>query len=145
MPHHHKRTHDIPSLLREHGFRVTRGKIALLKALHDHSAPLSVAALGLLLGENTPNQTTLYRSLLDLACAGIIRRTDLNTGIAHFEYTPDRPHHHHIVCTSCNAIEEIDLCNIGTLEKKVASVSKQFAYISTHSLEFFGHCRACTR
>jgi Fur family ferric uptake transcriptional regulator len=133
------------TLLREHGFRVTKGKQALLQALHAHNAPLSVGALHEALGKHAPNPTTLYRSLLDLANAGIVRRTDLNTGIAHFEYTPERPHHHHIVCTSCNAIEEIDLCNVGTLEKKVARASKQFAHIDTHSLEFFGHCRACAQ
>ena len=130
--------------LREKGFRVTKGRLELLTLLKHSGRPLSIhQILGLWKGR-PPNTSTLYRSLTDLSLSGVVRRIDLNTGIAHFEYTPDRPHHHHIICNDCGTIEEIAGCSLGALEKEIIHVSKQFKNITTHNLEFFGHCTRCT-
>jgi Fe2+ or Zn2+ uptake regulation protein len=141
---HQKHTHPVPAadVLRTHGFRVTAGRIKLLEALARTGTPLSIQALHAKI-RGTQDQATLYRTLTDLAAAGIVRRVDLNTGTAHFEYTPGNEHHHHVVCTGCGTIEDIDDCALDTLEKGVEKRAKNFARISSHSLEFFGECVRC--
>jgi Fur family transcriptional regulator, ferric uptake regulator len=131
--------------LRDHGFRITEGRIKLLKLLYTAREPLSIQAVSGLWKGKQLNQTTLYRTLTDLTEAGIVRRVDLNTGTAHFEYTPDRPHHHHIICSDCGTIENIDTCFIGGLQEKLTQDSKRFKNIYSHNLEFFGHCKSCTK
>lgn len=132
--------------LRQHGFRSTTSQRALLEVLVTAAVPLSVTQITERWPDVTvPNQTTLYRALTRLNSAGIIRRVDLNSGIAHFEYTPDRRHHHHLVCLDCGLVEEIERCSVGKLEKKILDESGQFKSIETHNLDFFGHCTACSR
>lgn len=139
----HAHTTLIPDILRNNGFRVTHTRVRLLKLLEEAGTPLSIQMILSRWVKSPPDQTTLYRSLTDLSTAGIVRRIDLNTGIAHFEYTPDRPHHHHVICTDCGTIEEIQRCSVGTLEKKIMSESSLFSEINTHNLEFFGRCNTC--
>ena len=141
--HQHPQTTPVHEALRTHGFRVTTTRVKLLTLLEKAGTPLSIQMILSLWKEKLPDHTTLYRSLTDLSNVGIVRRVDLNTGTAHFEYTPDRPHHHHIVCTDCGSIEEIEDCPIGTLEEKITVKSLQFSIINTHNLEFFGRCHVC--
>ena len=143
MLHKHENVSDISSTLRANGFRVTESRLKLLQLLKHSGKPLSIQKILSIWKESPPDPTTLYRSLTDLSSAKIVRRVDLNTGIAHFEYTPDRPHHHHIVCNECGMIEEINDCSVDVLQKKIAGASKKFKEITTHNLEFFGRCVKC--
>lgn len=143
LMHNHVIQQNPSVILRDKGFRVTLGKITLLELLQKAGKPLSIQQILCIWKNNTPNQATLYRSLTRLRKAGIVRRVDLNTGVAHFEYTPNRPHHHHIVCTDCGVIEDISDCSIGLLEKKLTQKSPLFKKIDEHTLEFFGHCVNC--
>jgi Fur family ferric uptake transcriptional regulator len=145
MHHKHEKGVEIKleEVLHTKGFRVTNGRLKLLAFLAHAGRPLSIQQILALWKGKSPDMVTLYRSLSDLSRAGIVQRIDLNTGVAHFEYTPNRPHHHHIVCSDCGAIEEIEVCAIDTLQKKIMHKSKQFKDITTHNLEFFGHCIKC--
>jgi len=143
MLNKHETIADIEAVLREKGFRVTKGRVELLTFLQHSGQPLSIQKILTSWKGKAPDTVTLYRSLTDLTTAGVVRRIDLNTGVAHFEYTPDRPHHHHIVCNDCGVIEEIKECSIEHLEEKILQTSKRFTHITTHNLEFFGHCKRC--
>ena len=135
---------DLREALRAGGFRVTGGRVALLELLFGARKPLSIQGVLERWKGTPPDQATLYRTLTDLAAAGIVRRVDLNTGTAHFEYTPDRPHHHHIVCDGCGVIEDVESCAVGALQQELAK-SSQFASIYSHNLEFFGRCTGCAK
>jgi Fur family transcriptional regulator, ferric uptake regulator len=142
MMHKHKGI-DASGVLREKGFRLTVGRLKLLSLLEHSGKPLSIKKILSSWKGKIPDTATLYRSLTDLTASGIVRRIDLNTGVAHFEYTPDRPHHHHVVCTGCGSIEEIEECSVDSLQKKILRESTQFTKINTHNLEFFGECNKC--
>ena len=130
-------------VLRAGGFRATTSRIQLLRLLADVGAPLSIQMIAQKWKGVAPAVTTLYRSLTDLSGAGIVRRVDFNTGIAHFEYTPDRPHHHHIVCSTCGRVEEVDFCPLGDVDARLLKPSAHFTSIYSHTLEFFGRCTVC--
>ncbi len=142
MTHTHK-VIDVSEILREKGFRLTVGRLKLLSLLERSGKPLSIQNIVSSWKGKIPDTATLYRSLTDLSAAGIVRRIDLNTGVAHFEYTPERPHHHHVVCTGCGRIEEIEECSVDFLQKKIVRESTQFTKINTHNLEFYGECITC--
>jgi Fur family ferric uptake transcriptional regulator len=130
--------------LRAHDFRITDGRIQLLELLYAAHKPLSIQHIReQWQGAVVPNQTTLYRTLADFAETGIVRRVDFNSGTAHFEYTPDHPHHHHLICNDCGTIEDIDNCPTAALQKNLLKTSKHFKNIYSHTLEFFGQCTRC--
>ncbi len=129
-------------LLRDNGFRVTPGRVAILTTLAKEARPLTVGQVGEAL-KNKLDSVTLYRALEALQEKGIIRRVDLGHGHAHYEL--QQSHHHHLVCTDCGAIEDIES---PMLEKAVLAVAKdtrRFKSIYSHNIEFFGSCVSCSK
>jgi len=84
------------------------------------------------------NLATLYRALDALVVDGVVRRVDFRHGHAHYELAAERAHHHHLACTGCGAIEDVD-CTLRPRLKK----SSVFAAITDHAMEYFGLCKAC--
>lgn len=90
------------------------------------------------------NKTTVYRDLSMMEQAGIVRRIMLSDRTQFFELT-ERGHHHHLVCTECDTIQDIPLRDTPLLRQaKLVSDGLGFV-ITSHSLEFFGRCSACLR
>jgi Fe2+ or Zn2+ uptake regulation protein len=134
---------DPATVLRSHGFRATTTRVTLLQLLEVVGTPLSIQGVIQHWTGPAPDTATLYRSLTDLHSAGVVRRIELGTGSAHFEYTPTRPHHHHIVCNRCGLVEELEHCVLDERSADLVSNSKQFKSIYAHNLEFFGVCTLC--
>ncbi|HUO50514.1 MAG TPA: Fur family transcriptional regulator [Candidatus Paceibacterota bacterium] len=134
---------NFEELLREHGFRSTKSRVKLLETLQKLGKPVSIQTLRATWEKDCPDQVTLYRALEALAESGIIQRVDLGHSHAHYEF--QKEHHHHVICTSCGAIEDVEHCDITPLEKAVAKRSSKFSRIDSHSLEFFGHCDNCIK
>ena len=135
----------IANALKSKGYRRTSGRIALLELLLQEGRPLNVREI-LERSKTLPlDQATLYRALEDLSHTGIVSRVDLNTGTARYEYTPKRPHHHHLVCTKCKTVEDVELCAVSALQEKVLKDSGNFKSIYSHNLEFFGMCNRCSK
>ncbi len=86
---------------------------------------------------------TIYRSMHMLETMGMVKRFDFGDGIARFELLRegDDGHHHHLVCTNCSEVIEIEECFTVELEQKIATRSG-FKGV-THKLEFFGICPEC--
>ena len=135
--------HDAQTVLREKGFRVTNARVQLLLLLRSIGKPLSIQEI-LQQWKNAPNQATVYRILSDLSDAGILKRVATHAHTSAFEYTPDKPHHHHAVCTICGAIEDIEHCFVDSVQNNVVKDLHLFTSLDSHSLEFFGRCTACT-
>ena len=50
-------------------------------------------------------------------------------------------HHHHLVCSSCHRVVEVEQCGLGTW---LDTVTKQHGFVATdHRVEITGLCRAC--
>lgn len=113
---------------------------AYIQAVLEHATkPLTVSEIKKLL--RTPVHTaTVYRALDDLVASGVVRRVELGGRSAHYERSDE--HHHHIVCTSCGDIEDVQREPAG-LERRALIGSKKFTSIRSHSLEFFGVCKRC--
>lgn len=141
------RTHSPSKLalaeqLRAAGLKATTQRRAVLDTLAASKTPRTAASLLTELG-SIADQATLYRCLESFVSAGIVAQIDFRHGHAHYELV--RNHHHHIVCSSCGIIEDVDECVLDTHMHALAKRSKLFTSPLDHSLEFFGTCTQCKR
>jgi Fur family ferric uptake transcriptional regulator len=134
--------------LQKKGKRITDTRRVLLGILSAHSQPLSVPALLAAMKKRnlTPNKTTIYRELEHLRTEGIIREVLIDGKVQHVELLNEDDHHHHLICTKCKRVEDID--PPADIEKKIDELTRlvqrktSFASIS-HAVDFFGICKAC--
>jgi Fur family ferric uptake transcriptional regulator len=141
-----KHSSSLPELaqrLRRHSLKLTGPRQAILRILREHTHPLSIKQIHAELPHGDCDLATVYRSMHLLEEMGIVKRFDLGDSVARFELLRegDDGHHHHLVCTQCAEIVEIDECFGRELEEKIASQSGFKAV--THKLEFFGVCPDC--
>src|SRR5437867_7957530 len=143
---HDSRHQPLPHLterLRRKSRKVTGPRHALLELLHRQSHPMSSKEMFDALPKNLCDLATVYRSLHLLEQMGMVKRFDFGDGTARFELLEegDDGHHHHLVCTRCAAIIELDECSMTESEGRIAA-RNGFKSV-THKLEFFGICPAC--
>jgi len=144
--HSHRRHLALPELtdrLRRKSRKVTAPRQAILSILRARSHPMSTKEIFSALPQGDCDLATVYRSINLLESMGMVKRFEFGDGIARFELLQegDDGHHHHLVCTRCAGIVEIDECGMHELESKIAQRNRFKAV--THKLEFFGICPQC--
>jgi len=129
--------------LRRRSRKITGPRQAILEILRRESHPLSVQEIFQALPKGDCDLATIYRSMHLLESMGMVKRFHFGHGGARFELLPegDDGHHHHLVCTECSQILEIDECFPQALQETIAARSGFKAV--THKLEFFGVCPRC--
>ncbi|HUR47594.1 MAG TPA: transcriptional repressor [Candidatus Saccharimonadales bacterium] len=145
-PAHAHRAPALPELterLRRRLRKVTGARQAILEILRNNQRPLTIKQIHEGLPDKDCDLATVYRSMHLLEDMGIVKRFDLGDGGARFELLGegDDGHHHHLVCTRCSDVVELDECFPHELEKEIAH-RNGFKHVS-HKLEFFGICPRC--
>ncbi len=90
--------------LHEADLRATGARMAVLELVRAASTPLSHGEIAELLRDGPWNRATLYRNLIDLEKAGLVRRTQLGEPVWRFEYTAKKHgvrSHPHFLCSAC--------------------------------------------
>ncbi|HVU06603.1 MAG TPA: transcriptional repressor [Candidatus Paceibacterota bacterium] len=119
--------------------KVTKARIHILTALSHFDRPVSIKELRRSVQKH--DTATLYRTLETLLKAKLVRKIDIGSTEALYETNIGRPHHHHITCTACGAMESVDAC--APMPSANSLAMKRFAEITDHTLEFFGICKRC--
>jgi Fe2+ or Zn2+ uptake regulation protein len=135
-------TSDYERMLREAALRVTRPRVAVLSAVHDHPHADTDSIIGVVrddLGE--VSHQAVYDVLRALTTAGLVRRIQPSGSVARYE-SRVADNHHHIVCRSCGAIADVD-CAVGTTPCLTASDHQGFA-IDEAEVVYWGLCPACS-
>jgi Fur family transcriptional regulator, ferric uptake regulator len=134
---------DLAQKLRRRDHKITGPRQAILEVLRRHRRPLSIKEIFGALPAGDCDLATVYRSMHLLESMHIVKRFEFGDGAARFELLAegDDGHHHHLVCTNCSDIVEIEECFPQALEKNIAS-RNGFKFV-THKLEFFGLCPRC--
>ena len=130
--------------LRENDLKITGPRRAILEILREHPHPLTnKEILGALPADRACDLVTVYRSMHKLEELGIVKRYDFGDATARYELVGqnDDGHHHHLICTECSDVVEIEECFTSELEQRIAA-QNGFSNI-THKLEFFGTCPTC--
>lgn len=95
-------------MLRAVGLRATRSRLTVLAVLHQQSGPTSHPEITDLLAEDGWDRATLYRNLVDMTEAGLLRRVDLGDHVWRFELASQHAHdpaaHPHFLCTACGDV-----------------------------------------
>jgi Fur family transcriptional regulator, stress-responsive regulator len=129
-------------MLRGANLRVTRPRLAVLTAVHDHphaDTSSIVDAVREDLGE--VSLQAVYDVLGALTDAGLVRRIQPSGSVARYESRVG-DNHHHIVCRSCGAIADVD-CAAGTTPCLTASEDHGFA-IDEAEVVYWGLCPDCS-
>lgn len=115
---------------------------SVMVALAKAPGPITEAALRAKLGQQgiVAHKTTLYRQLERLAAAGRIEITRFFDGVTRYERKKN--HHHHVICRSCERVEDVQ---VGThLQDEEQRIAKRVGFSNiTHALEFYGICTNC--
>ncbi|MEK7676318.1 MAG: Fur family transcriptional regulator [Verrucomicrobiota bacterium] len=134
---------DLTGKLRAKSRKITGPRQAILEVLRQHRHPLTNKEILATLAAGNCDLATVYRSMHLLENMGMVKRFDFGDGVARFELLGEGEdgHHHHLICTECSAVVEIEECFPCALEQTIAA-SNGFKAI-THKLEFFGICPQC--
>lgn len=132
-------------LLEETRLKKTPTRLAILDIFSKSSVPLDARAIWSKLKKlsacRDTNEVTVYRTLSVFEEEGILKKVDLRKDSVYFELKNE--HHHHIVCTKCDQVEDFENKEVEKALNKIALKSLKFKNINDHSLELFGLCRAC--
>lgn len=129
-------------MLRGAALRVTRPRVAVLSAVHEHPHADTDSIIGAVrrnLGE--VSHQAVYDVLRALTNAGLVRRIQPLGSLARYEARVG-DNHHHVVCRSCGAIADVD-CAVGDTPCLTASDSHGFA-IEEAEVIYWGVCPTCS-
>ena len=124
------------------GERVTRQRLLVANALAAAGRQLTADQLYRSLRRREPaiGRATVFRTLETLVDAGVARRLELDGHV--YAYVACLPaHHHHIACTRCGRVEEIDEAYVRPIARRLAR-EMGFA-IDDARLDFYGRCVTC--
>jgi Fe2+ or Zn2+ uptake regulation protein len=103
---------DYAEQLRMADLRVTRPRVAVLEAVHDHPhADTETIFSAVRIGLPDVSRQAVYDVLNALTSAGLVRRIQPLGLVARYESRVG-DNHHHVVCRSCGVIADID-CAVG--------------------------------
>ena len=84
--------------------------------------------------------TTVYRTLQQMAAAGVVDTLRTDTGESVYRRCSEH-HHHHLVCRACGCTVEIQG---GQVETWAAEVAHEHGFSDvSHTIEIFGICSNC--
>lgn len=133
-------------LLKETGLRSTAARVAVLQQLAALGKPASHADLVNLLSNFGFDQSTIFRSLNELADVGLVSRLDLGDQVRRFELRTtsgdDSLEHPHFMCVDCGKVSCLSGFTVNLTPSR-GPRREQFGRITEILLK--GHCRACSR
>jgi Fur family ferric uptake transcriptional regulator len=124
--------------LRDQGFKITSPRHLVIQSVAGKEENFTAEALAT---ELAPiGRATVYRTLKLLLEQGLICRVVLSDGSVC--YRPShQAHHHHLVCVSCGATEDVHLTDV---EAVIDGVREATDYeIVGHRIEVYGFCPSC--
>ena len=133
--------HDLKKILKDAGLKNTVPRNLVLKSFLEIKKPATAQELYKKFKKKEIDLVTLYRTIDAFEKSGLIRRIDLRKDAVHYELNTD--HHHHIVCTNCDKMEDFENREVEKILEKIAKKSANFGEIKNHSLELFGFCKDC--
>lgn len=133
---------ETAEILRRAGHRMTPQRLLIVRALRHARGHVSAAQIAEAVQTSYPHidVSTVYRTLDVLKRMHLATSTDMGQGDVLFEWAPGHPHHH-LVCTSCDQIEQLDHAYFEELERRVRA---EHGFIPNFDhFALFGLCRDC--
>jgi Fur family ferric uptake transcriptional regulator len=130
-------------LLERHELRPTRQRVEILAELAREPDDVTAQALWRRLRGKRHSQiglATVYRTLAILHEHGVIDALSHHGGELCYRLCTDA-HHHHLVCSSCHRVVELEECG---LDDWVDAAAARHGFVPTeHRVEITGLCAGC--
>lgn len=133
---------DTAELLRRAGHKMTPQRLLILRALRHSGGHVSAAQITEQVRVEYPfvDVSTVYRTLDVLKRMRLATSTDMGSGDVLFEWAPEQPHHH-LICSSCGFVFEIEHRYLSGLEE---AVREDFGFSpDMNHFAIFGLCKEC--
>ena len=132
---------DLERTLREVGLRVTRPRMAVLGAVHEHPhADTDSLIAAVRAGSGWVSHQAVYDVLSALTASGLVRRFQPTGSVARYEARVG-DNHHHLVCRLCGAIVDVD-CAVGEAPC-LTPVSDAGFDVGEAEVIYWGRCPQC--
>ena len=135
---------NIISKLHEQGYRLTPQRMMILSAIENSDNHISAEEIYAQVMAKYPyvNISTVYRTLELLKRLGLVTETDLGEGRVRY-HPADKGHHHHLVCTECGAIIDLDESTLSPLK---SALLREYKFVADlRHLAILGRCVKCSK
>src|SRR5438094_7266496 len=135
-------TAEIPARMTSQGRRLTRQRVIVAEALASAKRALSAQELYERIQRTHPTlgRATVYRALEAQVQDGMASRFERDGHVSAY-IACDAEHHHHLVCTRCQRVEDL---SEGVVAPMLASVGRRHEFQVDHAaLDLYGLCRSC--
>jgi Fe2+ or Zn2+ uptake regulation protein len=124
--------------LRGQGFKITSPRYQVIEHVAGREGNFTAEELA---AELAPvGRATVYRTIKLLLDGDMICRIVMGDGSVCYRVS-DKAHHHHLVCVSCGATEDIRLADVETVMAHVRDAT-QYEVVG-HRIEVYGVCPRC--
>lgn len=130
------------SALQQTGIRVTPQRVAIASALAQTGKETSALELYERVRKKHAyiGRATVFRSLDMLVNAGLAQRLERPGHVSAYIWCVSG-HHHHLICTTCRTVEDLDEGAVAPLAEAIA---REHGFRVDHAtLDFYGECRTC--
>src|ERR1700716_3379541 len=137
-------TASIDTRLAAGGRRRTAQRVVVAEALAAAKRALSAQELYERIRATHPTigRATVYRAVEQQVEDGMASRFERDGHVSAY-IACDAEHHHHLVCTKCQRVEDLDETVVAPL---LSSVGRRHDFQVDHAaLDFYGLCRSCRR
>lgn len=137
-----QRLDQMLSKLKDHDFRITPQRLAVLKVLAASDGHPSVERIYDMVSVQFPTTSiaTIYKTVALLKQENEVLEISFPDGSNRYDGNKPYPHPH-LICTRCKKIIDPDLSSLEDLAKEV---TRETGFqIATHRVDFFGLCREC--
>lgn len=134
----------IPERMTSRGRRLTRQRVIVAEALAAARRALSAQELYERIKTSHPTlgRATVYRALEAQVQDGMASRFERDGHVSAY-VACDAEHHHHLVCTRCQRVEDLDETVVAPM---LSSVGRRHDFQVDHAaLDFYGLCGSCRR
>jgi Fur family transcriptional regulator, stress-responsive regulator len=134
-------TVELEGMLRGANLRVTRPRLAVLGAVHEHPHAVTAQVVDAARGADPEvSRQAVYDVLRALTDAGLLRRIEPANSDARYESRVG-DNHHHVICRGCGAIADVD-CAVGDTPCLTASDAHGFT-VEEAEVIYWGTCPDC--
>lgn len=120
------------------GYRITPSRRAVIAAVLASKGQFT--ADDLVARCHGAGRATVFRTLRLLTEIGAVCRVLMEDGALRY-LVSERGHHHHLVCTGCGTVQDIDACAVTDVIRELSDATGY--EVEGHWLELYGRCAAC--
>lgn len=135
----------VDDVIRAAGLRRTTPRALVLRTLHSTNGHLTASEILEIIEQQEPAEpiavSTVYRALEALEGKGVVSALRSRNGETTYEWAPERPAHHHLICAVCGAVTELDL---DALEQLASEIEARTGFqADIRHLAIDGVCKHC--